>query len=298
MTTQELKNLQDKAKENAKKQETKADVTKHFTADIVNSKNVGQELKNIKEVEPEAAPAKEVSEPVKQSAAPMLPDIKLSESGELIGSSLYEQVRIANYYVKSRLLPDGLDTPEKALIALQFVNSLGLKPSVAIRQVAVINGKPSIFGDLPLAIVRQSGKLEYIKEIFLDKDLKEICLDNKNITSDVYACVCKVKRFDVDAIERFFTIKDAERAGLLSSTCWKKYPKDMLKYRARSVALKDLFSDVLSGVAISEYDYDVLPEKNITKMQQLEKTENEKDASYFLEASGASQNPDNISSNP
>jgi len=199
--------------------------------------------------------------------------------GELIGKSLEEQYRIAQYYASSGLLPKEINSPEKALVAAQYCNSLGLSFPVAIRQICVINGKPSIYGDLPLAIVRSSGHLDSISEKILNKEMKEICVSNSNLLDDPYAAVCKIKKKTGEEIERFFTIKDAQRAGLLGSNCWKKYPKDMLKYRARTQALKDLFSDVLNGVAIAEYDLAVMPQAGITKSRP----ENNEITDYFLE---------------
>jgi hypothetical protein len=41
----------------------------------------------------------------------------------------------------------------------------------------------------------------------------------------------------------------------------------MYQMRARSQALKDVFPDVLSGVSIAEYDYNVLPEKVVGNIE-------------------------------
>jgi len=247
-----------------------------------------------------------------------LSDIAAQKDGELVGSSLQEQYRLAAYYVKSGLLPKEFNTVEKALIAIQFCYSLGIKPAIGLRQVCVINGKPSIWGDMPLALVRRSEQLKNITEYLINNKNEKICPENKNITDDPFAAVCILERIGGEKIERFFTIQDAERAGLLSrGECWKKYPKDMLKYRARSQAIKDLFSDILAGAAIAEYDYGILPERGITKIEDKQKGENDKIAEYFenipepepkelpensivnkllkQEPSAGSQNADNIS---
>jgi hypothetical protein len=62
---------------------------------------------------------------------------------------------------------------------------------------------------------------------------------------------------------------DAAKAGLLGRGVWSKYPKLMLKYRARSEALKGKFPDVTHGISIGEYDFHGVDEKTSNQ----EKTE-------------------------
>ena len=52
---------------------------------------------------------------------------------------------------------------------------------------------------------------------------------------------------------RTFSQNDAEIAGLWSKAGpWKQYPKRMLQMRARAFCLRDLFPDVLKGLAVAE----------------------------------------------
>ncbi len=186
--------------------------------------------------------------------------LKATNTGMLIGKNLPEQYKLAEAYCKSGLLPKMYDTPAKVLTAMQYAYELGLKPLSAMRQICIINGTPAIFGDLPLAIVRQSGLLEYIKEYLLDKDGEFITVKNKNINAEPWGAICIVKRKgDPDEIERTFTHREAEKAQLLNKDVWKKYEKTMLKYRSRGSALHDAFPDVLAGMAIAEYHFNDLP---------------------------------------
>jgi hypothetical protein len=149
------------------------------------------------------------------------------------------------------------------LVASQYAVELGLKPITALRQIAVVQGTCCTFGDLPLALVQRSGQLESIKEYWIDENSVEISVKNKNISATAVAAICIVKRKgDIQPLERFFSLSDAKTAGLGSSPTWKGYPKTMLKYRARSQALKDKFADSLNGIAIAEYDFHVLPEED------------------------------------
>lgn len=181
-------------------------------------------------------------------------DLKVSKLGELEIKNYDDQWRVANMYVQSKMLPKQYDTAEKVLTGMQYARDLGLKGITALRQICVINGSPSIFGDMPLAMARTSGELESIKEFLFDEDVKEISFKNKNLFANFLGAVCIIKRKGSPKATYTFTMADAEQAKLLSKDIWKNYPKTMLKYRARSIALKDQFGDVLGGIAIREYD--------------------------------------------
>lgn len=206
--------------------------------------------------------------PKQQAQAPAArKDIVLSDSGAIVPRTASEMLTTAGFYLKSRILPQRFDTPEMIVAAMQYAIELGLKPLTALRQIAVVQGTPCTFGDLPLALVQRSGTLESIREFLVDKDGKEIGTKNGNLTAEVYAAVCIVKRKgDPNELERFFSLDDAKRAGLGGSPTWKSYPKLMLKYRARSQALKDKFADALNGVAIAEYDFHELPDEESPKL--------------------------------
>lgn len=185
-------------------------------------------------------------------------DIIVDEKGMLKPQTGKGYYLFADQLLKSGMLPKGYDTPSKVVIGMQYAISLGLDPLVSLRQIAVVNGTPSVFGDLPLSMVYASGKLEWIKEFHYDKEGKKICVVNNNLEQDPIGHVTVVKRHgDPEEYESIFTMKDAESAGLITrSDVWKKYPKRMLKYRSRSQALKDKFPDCLNGIAIKEYDID------------------------------------------
>ena len=193
--------------------------------------------------------------------------ISVDESGILKPRNIEEAFRLAKAYVMSGILPERYKTAESVLTAMQFALELGLKPLTAMRQIAVVKGTPCLFGDLPLSLCYSSGKMEGIKESLLDKNGLEISLANKNLTAEVYAALCIVKRKgDPEPLEAFFTMDDAVRAGLTNSPTWKSYPKRMLRYRARSQALKDKFPDALNGISIAEYDHNTTSEEilNVT----------------------------------
>lgn len=142
---------------------------------------------------------------------------------------------MAEKLAKSGLMPNGLSTPEKVLVALQYGYELQLSPMVAVNNIAVINGKPSISTDLMHAIVKRSPEYagcEWVK------------------MTDTEAMV-KVKRRTANYTEEVigsFTIEEAKKAGLIrDKSPWVTYPKRMLKHRALKFALQDAFPDILAG---------------------------------------------------
>lgn len=164
--------------------------------------------------------------------------------------------RIANVIVKSGMAPKGLDTPEKAMVAVMHGLEIGLTPMAALQSIAVVNGKPTIYGDGAIGLVRASGLLENIEETIEDR--------NGDLTA-----VCTVKRKNESTvIIRTFSMSDAQQAGLKGKDGpWKTYPKRMLLMRARAFALRDGFADVLKGLSIREEVEDYRPMKDVTPAQ-------------------------------
>jgi hypothetical protein len=118
---------------------------------------------------------------------------------------------------------------------------VGLNPFASITQIAVINDRPTIYGDAVIGLVRRSGLLDDFEETFEG--------DGDDLTA-----VCRVRRKGAkrDRVERF-SVADAKRAKLWDKKGpWQEYPKRMLMYRARGFVLRDEFADVLGGLAIYE----------------------------------------------
>jgi hypothetical protein len=191
--------------------------------------------------------------------------INVNNNMGLVPKNHEEMMKVVRVYHRSGMLPAHLNSPEKILTAMQFGSELGLKPLISLRQIAVVNGTPCVYGDLPLSLVQQSGKLEAFKEEEFDKNYNIICFENKNLGEEVFGVKCFVRRNDSQEKETYFTLIDAKRAGLLtdntnSNKPWVKYTRYMLKYRARAQALKDIFPDALNGIAIAEYDFNEKPD--------------------------------------
>ena len=177
------------------------------------------------------------------------------QSFSLTPQTLDEAMQFAGMMSKSNIVPkDYQGNPGNVLVAIQWGMELGLQPLQAMQNIAVINGRPSIWGDAMLAIVRGSGLLESIKE-----DISET------------GAVCTIKRRGEEAVSREFTQEDAKRAGLLGkSGPWQQHPKRMMQMRARAFALRDVFPDVLRGVAIAEEARDLPVVKDMGEADVVE----------------------------
>lgn len=156
------------------------------------------------------------------------------------------------------MAPSGLDTPEKAMVAIMHGLEVGLTPMAALQSIAVVNGRPTIWGDGALGLVRGSSKLESIRE-WVEGE------------GDNMVAICEVKRKgDPVVIRATFSVDDAKKAGLWGKvgrngapTPWVTYPRRMLSMRARAFALRDGFADVLRGLGIAEEVQDYHPIKDV-----------------------------------
>ena len=170
--------------------------------------------------------------------------IATAPSGELQITSMDQAIQVSEALSRSTMVPkDFVGNPSNILIAIIWGKELGLGPIQCMQSIAVINGRPSIFGDALMALVRGSGLLESINE-----------------TDDGDTATCVVKRKNEDPQTRTFSMADAQLAGLAGKPGpWKLYPKRMRQLRARSFALRDVFADVLRGLHISDESINLPP---------------------------------------
>ena len=159
-------------------------------------------------------------------------------------TTMDEAMRVADVLSKSTLVPkDYMGQPGNVMLAIMWGKELGLAPLQAMQSIAVINGRPSIWGDALMAMVRGSGQLESISE-----------------TDDGDTATCTIKRKGETEQSRTFSMEDAQLAGLSGKQGpWRMYPKRMRQLRARSFALRDIFADILAGMHIADESIDLPP---------------------------------------
>jgi len=163
--------------------------------------------------------------------------VALKSGGSIAGivpQSIEEVFRLAQAVSISGLAPRDLNTPEKITVAIMTGLELGLPPMFSLNKIAVINGRPTLWGDaLPGLLWAKGFK---IREWIADE-----------------VAHCEVTRPDGEKIVRTFSPADAQKAGLKDKAGpWKQYPQRMLQMRARGFACRDGAADVLGGLYIKE----------------------------------------------
>lgn len=170
-------------------------------------------------------------------------------------ATLDEAMHLSGVLSQSSIVPSSYKgKSEDILVAIIMGSELGFSPIASLQNIATINGKPSIYGDAMLALVKNSPLCEDVIETTFKGEKQE---DS--------GAVCTVKRKGMEPLTVTFTVGDAIRAGLWKKAGpWTQYPKRMLQMRARSFALRDAFPDVLRGLVATEevQDFQELVEAN------------------------------------
>lgn len=177
-----------------------------------------------------------------------------AQSGALASlapKTLEEALKFCDFLATSTVIPkDFVGKPANIFVAVQWGMEIGLAPLQAMQNIAVINGRPSLWGDAMLALVMSSPVFGSIDETLEGE-------------GETLRAVCRVSRRGGKIHEQIFSTADAKKANLLGKEGpWRNYPNRMMQMRARSWALRDTFPDVLKGMPCAEdvSDYEVLPE--------------------------------------
>jgi hypothetical protein len=181
---------------------------------------------------------------------------KTNDAFSLTPKTLEEAMKYSEMLARSSIVPKNYQgKPGDILVAMQMGNELGLKPIQSLQNIAVINGKPCIYGDACMALVKIHPECEDIVEYYDPK---------------IEAAVCKVKRRGKTEHISTFSVEQAKKAGLWGKTGpWTQYPQRMLQMRARGFALRDTFPDALQGLILAE---EAMDHKDVTPSMGTEKT--------------------------
>ena len=197
-----------------------------------------------------------------------------------------EAMKLAEVLAKSKLVPkEYQDKPNDVLVALLHGNEIGLPPAQSLSSIAVINGRPTLWGDAGLALIEASGLLEAKDEHF----------DQQGKDEEGFTAVCIMKRKGRDQpCERRFSVKMAKQAGLWGKkskdgypTPWVTYPSRMLQMRARWLAMRDEFADVLRGMSGREEMEGVIEVHSEPAAPSLDDLDDQSDEKYSATPTGA-----------
>ena len=151
--------------------------------------------------------------------------------------------RRAKAYAESGYWPDSKSLAQ-ALVKIEAGRTLGLAPIIAMNEIHVIDGKPTLGAGALSMLVKSSGRYDY----------RVIHLTNET---------CTIRFFERGETigHSTFTMKDAETAKIKGRGPWQQYPRNMLFARALSNGVAWHCPDVTGGrfytpEEISPDDYD------------------------------------------
>jgi len=132
----------------------------------------------------------------------------------------------------SGLLPQAFRSqPANVLVAIEYGDALGIAPIVAMAEINVINGTPSLSAALMASLARNAGH-------------------KVRTTGDGHSATCIIVRCDDPEFEHTFTWDEAKAkaSDLWGKGHWKKDAGTMLKWRAISEAVRFTCPEVLAGI--------------------------------------------------
>jgi hypothetical protein len=192
-----------------------------------------------------------------------LPEVKHMRNSRL-DDSLFSKdlaphyMKLAGQLATSELVPKCFrGKPQDLFLCWSMGYQVGLTPEQSMQCIAVINGKPAMWGDDMLALCMSHRDFDDIIETPIVKN------------DAVIGYTCTVKRKGKADKESVFTLDMAKKAGLLAKGgVWNQYPERMLKLRARGFCLRDAFPDALKGIKPREEVEDYIIEADYTPSEQ------------------------------
>ena len=183
-----------------------------------------------------------------------------ADSLQLAPQNHTQLVAFIRQMIEAGAMPKHLTNVPQIISAWNFAAQLRLPPQPSLRNIAVIEGTPQMFGDLPLALVQRHKEFVHYSEYNFDRQYNKICFENKNLDAEIYGGLVYIQRKGMEKPESFtFTVDDAKRAGIGklitkngNATVYAKYPQVMYIRRARIMSIRAHFADALAGACIAE----------------------------------------------
>jgi len=187
-----------------------------------------------------------------------------------------KMLKEAEYLIKTNLMPDSINTPEKVLLIRQMATELGIAPGMMYSHAFVLNGKACIDGVIAGAVLRKGGikwktiedaapvyktdiegKIIKHKKVLNPKtkqyELKPDKEGDRGLIRDKRTTI----RFYRDEIQEdvSWTMTEAKEAGLLDKKVWRQYFRVMMWWRTFAIGSRRVGPDLIMGYhTIEEYD--------------------------------------------
>ena len=159
-----------------------------------------------------------------------------SEVEKFTPSRMSDLLTFSEGLLKSGFLPQAIRTKEQAAAIILTGQELDLPPMLSLREVNVIQGKPTLSAQLmlTLAYTRIPGFKANV------------------IESTDTRCLVEFIRPGQKPYQHEFTMQDAEALKLLEKDNWKKQRKTMIRWRCISSGLRITAPDAIAGFYTAE----------------------------------------------
>lgn len=196
------------------------------------------------------APTTEAPPAVQAPLVVAPPSAPARQALPLVPTNLDEAWRFSEALSRSELVPPQYQgKAANVLAAFYMAADLGISAMQAMREIHVVEGKPSASSALKVALVKQSPLC-----------LKWECVE----TTKEKATFTTQRHGDLKPTTLTFTIQQARDAGLIKpKSGWEKFPENMLRARAASFLADLVYPDVVKGLRTTE------------EVQEIEKQERE-----------------------
>lgn len=163
----------------------------------------------------------------------MSTDLSIHNPSTAVEMSVGERQHYASVLADANMIPKAFQkSPANIFVAIEYGNALGIAPIVALNEINVINGTPSLSASMMASLARSAGHRVRTKN------------------EDDGSAVCEIIRADDPEFTHRSTWdqKKAQDAGLWGKGHWSKDPATMLRWRAISECVRMACPEVLGGL--------------------------------------------------
>jgi hypothetical protein len=150
----------------------------------------------------------------------------------IIPRSVSDAKEVAGILARSGIF--GVEDPAKAFAVMLTGMEMGLSPAQSLRGIHLIKGKPSPSADALVAVCMKRA---------------DLCKYFQCVEESADSVTYETHRVGFPKPSRkTFSMKDAEKAGLLSNGMWAKYGQTMLHHRAAAALARQVYPDLCLGL--------------------------------------------------
>jgi hypothetical protein len=170
----------------------------------------------------------------------------IPERADAVPSYWEASWRLAQRIATTPFVPAALrNRPEAVLAAVLYGHELGLGPMQSLASINVIDGRPAASPELMRALIARAGHRVDV----VDSTDIAVTLTGQRADTGATATVT-------------WSTADAQRAGLMTKSNWRQYPRAMLLARATSELARTLFADVIAGLSYTPEEISHVPDWN------------------------------------